>query len=53
MEELGFEGVEGLSWRAKGCMVSLYACFGKFEIDITLPNGTRVSFDVPIKDFRA
>jgi hypothetical protein len=48
LDEFGFEQNEFGEWRAEACTVLFYGCFGDFEVDITLPDGGVVGFDVPV-----
>ena len=46
-EKLGFEERADGSYGAHGCRVNFYSCFGVYEVNITLPNGKGLCFDVP------
>ena len=46
LRELGFTDNEFDEWRAKNCTVTIYRCCGEYEIDIRLPNGSCLGFDV-------
>ena len=47
LEQLGFEQNEFGEFKAINCTILLYSCCGEWEVDITLPNGSSVSFDAP------
>lgn len=46
LRELGFTQNEFGEWRAANCTVAIYSSCGEYEIDIKLPNGGAVGFDV-------
>jgi hypothetical protein len=48
LQELGFIAGEYGDWFSLNCRVTLYAVFGEWEVDIVLPNGSAVGFDIPI-----
>jgi len=47
LERLGFEVGDYGQLKADGCRVTVYSCFGEWEVDIVLPNGSVISLDVP------
>jgi hypothetical protein len=47
LERLGFEIGDYGQLKADGCRVTLHSCFGEWEIDIVLPNGSTISLDIP------
>ena len=47
LERLGFEVGDYGQMTAIGCRVTLHSCFGEWEIDVTLPNGSVISLDIP------
>ncbi len=49
LQELGFKETKSGAMVAVNCRVTLYSVLGEYEIDIVLPNGSAVGFDVPIK----
>jgi hypothetical protein len=53
LQELGFTEDDFGQWKASGCRVTLYSVGGEYEIDIFLPNGSGVGFDVPFEKFHA
>jgi hypothetical protein len=53
LAQLGFTEREGGDWHAASCGVTFYAVGGSFEVDIMLPNGVSIGFDVPMGDVKA
>jgi hypothetical protein len=50
--EFGFEQDDFGQFIARGCTVTIYQVGSEYEIDITLPNGSAVGCDVPVKSFK-
>jgi hypothetical protein len=48
LAELGFAQDDYGQWHAQGCRVTLYDVMGEWEVDIKLPNGAAIGFDVPM-----
>jgi hypothetical protein len=47
LEEVGFEVGDCGQLYAENCRVTFYSVMGEWEVDIALPNGNAVGFDVP------
>ena len=46
LDELGFDEDEFGQLEAKGCTVTFYSSCGEWEVDIVLPNGSVIGFDI-------
>jgi hypothetical protein len=46
LAELGFKQDENGQLIAEGCRVIFYSSCGEWEVDIVLPNGSAIGFDV-------
>ncbi len=47
--ELGFQQDEYGQFAASNCRVTFYQVGGEYEVDVVLPGGAAVGFDVPLK----
>jgi hypothetical protein len=52
LHRLGFRESDDGDMTTENCRVTFYSAFGEYEIDIVLPNGSAVGFDVPIEAVR-